>query len=331
MRTHALIGVLLVPAALALPSSADGQPFTALSANLSFGLFDGVRIGLTHRARYQGYDYCWEEAWNRRWDRSRLGWDGYGSPSYDHLSFYHDCVGGGLAYAYQHWQRRSIRVFRPYRALSRAVVSVIVRGSFWRPRDRYRAYNRSGRAVVTGRRSPRAEPRFREDPRRSRYAAPRSGRAQRSTAPSSRRGTSVRPAERRRPTEMLGRRGELADRREARTTAAQATRRSERRPGGSARGRQQAPPARPSGAFRGSRKGEAAVTPVRGRVGRTAQGKAAPRRDPAAQRPTPNGRGQEARRATPSAGPRGAHPSARPGGKGERSVRAPAVRHSARR
>lgn len=38
MRTHALIGMLLVPAALALPSYADSQPLTALSANLSFGL-----------------------------------------------------------------------------------------------------------------------------------------------------------------------------------------------------------------------------------------------------------------------------------------------------
>ena len=359
MRTHALLGVLLVPAALALPSSADGQSFTVLSANLSFGLFDGVRIGLTHRSRYQGYDdYCWEEAWDRRWGRSRLGWDGYGSPSHDHLNFYHDCVSGGLAYAYQRWHRRSIRAFRPYRALSRVVVSVMVRDPFWWPRGRYLAYDRwgwapypvvvwsgyrgrsvygayrAGRTVVTGRRSPLAEPRFKEDPRRSRFAAPRTGRAQRSAAPAGRRGAAARPGEGRRPTEALGRRGGPEGRRgggEAGTIAAQATRRSERPPGGSAQGRPQAPPTRPSGAVRGSRKGGAAATPERGRVGRTAPGRAAPQREPAAQRPTPNGRAQEARRATPRAQPRGELPSARPGGRGERSVRAPAVRRPAER
>ena len=300
MRTHALIGMLLVPAALALPSSADGQRFTALSANLSFGLFDGVRIGLTHRAHYRGYDeYCWEEAWSRRWNRSRLGWDGYGSPSYDRLSFYHDCVNGGLVYAYQRWQRRSIRTFRPYRALSRAVISVVVRDPFWRPRDRYRVYGRSGRAVVPGRRPPRAEPRFTDDPRRSRYAAPRSGRAQRPAPASGRRGTAIRPGERRRPTEMIGRRSRPEGRRGAGTTAAQATRRSERPRGRSVRGGQQAPPTRQSGAVRGSRKGD----------------------EP----------GQEARRAKPRAEARGARPSARPGGRGERPARAPAARRPARR
>ena len=300
MRTHALIGMLLVPAAMALPSSADGQRYTALSANLSFGLFDGVRIGLTHRAHYRGYDeYCWEEAWSRRWNRSHLGWDRYGSPSYDRLSFYNDCVNGGLAYAYQRWQRRSIRIFRPYRALSRAVISVVVRDPFWRPRDRYRAYGRSGRAVVTGRRSPRPEPRFRNDPRRSRYAAPRSGRAQRSAPAPGRRGTAARPGERRRPTETLGRRSGPEGRRGAGTTAAQATRRSERPRGGSVRVRQQAPPTRQSGAVRGSGQGD--------------------------------GRGQGARRAKPRAEARGARPSARPGGRGERPARAPAARRPARR
>jgi hypothetical protein len=58
-----LLGVLLVPAALALPSSADGQSFALLSVNLSLELFDGVRIRMTHHYRYQGYDDdCWEEA-----------------------------------------------------------------------------------------------------------------------------------------------------------------------------------------------------------------------------------------------------------------------------
>ena len=324
MRNHALIGVLLVPAALALPPSADGQAFTALSANLSFGLFDGVRIGLTHRAGYLGYDdYCWDEAWNRRWNRDRLGWDGYGSPSYHHLSFYHDCVNGGLTYAYQRLQRRSIRAFQPYRAFSRAVLSVIVRDPFRRPRDRYRAYDRFGRVVATGRRAPRAEPRFRVDSHRSRYTAPRSGR----------RGAAARPGERWRPTEMLGRRGGPADRRGEGATAARTPRRWERPSGASARGRQQAPRTRVSGDFRSSRRGGAAVTPDRGRVGRTAQGGAAPRRDPAAQRPTSNGRGQAARRATPRDEPRGARASAHPGagGRGERRASAPAARRSARR
>jgi hypothetical protein len=63
VRTHALLGVLLVAAALALPSSADGQSFTLLSVNLSFELFGGARIRMTHHYRCQGYgDYCWEEA-----------------------------------------------------------------------------------------------------------------------------------------------------------------------------------------------------------------------------------------------------------------------------
>jgi hypothetical protein len=331
VRTHALLGVLLMSAALALPSSVDGQSFTVLSANLSFGLFDGVRIGLTHHSRYQGYDdYCWEEAWDRRW-RSYLGWGGYGSPSYDHINFYHDCVSGGLAYAYQRWHRGSIRTFRPYQARSRAFLSIVVRDPRWRTRGRHRAYDRwgrgaypvvvgsgyrgravygaygAGRTVVTGRRSPLAEPHFKEDPHGSDSAtAERGGSAARTRAVN--RGAG-----------------------EAGTIAAQATRRSARPPRGYARGRPQAPTTRPSGAVRDSRKGGPAATPERGRFGQTTQGKAAPRREPTAQRPTPNGRAQEARRATPRAEPRRERPSARPGGRGERSVRAPAVRRPPQR
>lgn len=188
MRTYALIGVLLVPVALAIPSPTDGQSYAALSTNLSFGPFDRVRIGLTHRVGYQGYDnYCWEAASARRRDRGGR----YGSPRYDHLSFYQDCVNRGLAYAYQRWQRRSVRTFRPYVALDRAVVSAIVGDRVRRPRDRYRDYGRTGRATVTGRRP---------------------ARTQRAVAPPVRRGAAVRPGDRRRPTETIGRGGRTSRR-----------------------------------------------------------------------------------------------------------------------
>lgn len=183
MRAHTLIGLLLVPAALALPSSADGQTFTALSTNLSLGAFGGVRIGVNHASGYQGHgDYCWEAAQAQRRDRGRGRRYGYPSSSYDHLSFYRDCVNGGLAYAYRRWQGRSFRSFRPYVALGRAVVSVIVGDRIRRPRDRYASYGRTGR---------RSGP----------------GRLQRPSVPSGRRGAAARPGDRGRPSETVGRGG----------------------------------------------------------------------------------------------------------------------------
>src|SRR5688572_20885268 len=125
VRTRALSGALLL-ALSAVPAQLTGQSYTQV--DLSYGLFDGVGVGMTHvayaaenpafatavgssygiysegrgrdRYDYGGYDdysdWCWDEAWDLRWGRDYYGWHS----SYDHLDFYHDCRSNGIDYAY---------------------------------------------------------------------------------------------------------------------------------------------------------------------------------------------------------------------------------------
>ena len=54
MRMRALFVALLVATAVVIATPAGGQSFTQVSAGLSYGLFDGVGIGLTHYAQLGG-------------------------------------------------------------------------------------------------------------------------------------------------------------------------------------------------------------------------------------------------------------------------------------
>src|SRR5689334_2600187 len=128
VRSRVLLGVLLA-CTLVRPSSAAAQPFTQFSARLGVGVFEGVGIGLAYHSspkdidgwvygahpvrvadrydrhdrygRYADDDYCWDRSWDLRWDDGYYGWNDYG---YDHLDFYHDCLRGGLDYAYDQWR-----------------------------------------------------------------------------------------------------------------------------------------------------------------------------------------------------------------------------------
>ena len=320
MRTRALLGMLLVPAALALPSSADGQLFTEFSANLRVGLFGGVDIGLARyspapygiygtgdwgrrRGGYgRGYDdYCWDAAWETRWGRNHFGWDGYRSPSYSHLDFYHDCLSNGLDRVRWH-SRRSYRLNRPR---SRVVVAVMIIDPFSRPWgpywacdpwarywDGFRGRSRGGRAgyggygatrtIVTGLRSPRNGARFKEDPRGVRAAVPRTGRA----------GPSAAAAGRVREGAPRTAASPAAGARDRGRSAAPATRASDRPSAGSDRERPRAAPTRPSDAVSG-RDGAAAARPGQARVGRSPGGATA-RATPATPKreARPQGRGR---------------------------------------
>jgi hypothetical protein len=140
VRIRALPGALLLALA-ALPAATAGQSFAQL--DLSYGLFDGVGVGMTsvayaaehpafggrvgtgsygiysearggygkdyrYAGRYDDYsDWCWDEAWDLRWGRGYYGW----STRYDHLDFYHDCLSGGLGYAHDRWRWHARRAY----------------------------------------------------------------------------------------------------------------------------------------------------------------------------------------------------------------------------
>ena len=146
MRTPALAGALLVAlASVPLPTAAQ----SLTQVDLSYGLFDGVGIGMADQARaaeyapvglapasgsrvvysdiaygrgrgygsgkgyyasrYDHSDWCWDQAWDLRWGRGYYGWHS----RYDHLDFYHDCRSGGIGYAYDRWRWHARRAYQP--------------------------------------------------------------------------------------------------------------------------------------------------------------------------------------------------------------------------
>ena len=162
MRTPALLGALLLQTMLAPTSPLAGQSLAHVSGGLSFGVFDGMRVGLSASfvswntphgihsddwgrrsgAYSRGYgswggyggrgdpaDYCWDRAWQLRRDHSYFGW--YGPARYDHLDFYLDCLRFGTGYAYDRWRWRAHSAARFHR--SWVHVSVLVLDPFRRP------------------------------------------------------------------------------------------------------------------------------------------------------------------------------------------------------
>ena len=161
MRTPALLGALLLQTMLTPSARIAGQSFTHVPAGLSLGAFDGVGVGLSaglgswntpydityepgrRRGDYGGgygswggyrgggdpADYCWDRAWQLRWDHSYFEW--YGPARYDHLDLYQDCLRFGAGYAYDRWRWRAYSAARFHRSWVR--VSVLVLDPFWRP------------------------------------------------------------------------------------------------------------------------------------------------------------------------------------------------------
>ena len=172
MRTRALLGALLL-ALSAPPAPTGAQSYTQLSLDLSYGLFDGIGLGMAHAAHVGSYGVAaafgvsvatgqsgataygvysdlgrsryargygrraradW--CWDEAWDL-RWGHHYSGWPGgwwYDHLDFYHDCLSGGLAHAHDRWRWHARQAYRIHRPRGSGVfVSIYVRDPFWRP------------------------------------------------------------------------------------------------------------------------------------------------------------------------------------------------------
>ena len=180
MRTRALLGALLL-ALSAPPAPTGAQSYTQLSLDLSYGLFDGIGLGMARAAHVGSYGVAaafgvsvatgqsgataygvysdlgrsryargygrraradW--CWDEAWDL-RWGHHYSGWPGgwrYDHLDFYHDCLSGGLAHAHDRWRWHARRAYRIHRPRGSGVfVSIYVRDPFWRPWGPYWAYD----------------------------------------------------------------------------------------------------------------------------------------------------------------------------------------------
>lgn len=106
----------------------------------------GRGYGRDHDRAYA--DYCWDRAWDLRWGRGYYGGRGdRWSSSYDHLDFYHDCLGGGIDYADDRWyaHARPASWGRPWCEWScprgGVTVAVYVKDPFWAPWGPYWAYD----------------------------------------------------------------------------------------------------------------------------------------------------------------------------------------------
>jgi hypothetical protein len=132
---------------------------TGTTRYADYGIYDewggrygdyGFRRGYDYRDRDYA-DYCWDRAWDLRWNRRYNGWDWdwYDYPTYDHLDFYHDCLSGGLGYAYGRWGSHARRAYygRGYGGYGRyhrgwgVNVQIYVTDPFWRPWGPYWAYD----------------------------------------------------------------------------------------------------------------------------------------------------------------------------------------------
>lgn len=161
MRISTLLGTSLVIAATVAPHAA-GQSSTQLALDLSYGLFDGVGVGMAHTSHVAGVavlgmivavgrrsggtpygiysDLCWDRAWDLRWGRGYYGW--HGSARYDHLDFYDDCRSRGIAHAYDRWRWRTRRAHLVQYPGRRTVqVSIYVKDPFWKPWGPFWAYD----------------------------------------------------------------------------------------------------------------------------------------------------------------------------------------------
>jgi hypothetical protein len=130
---------------------------TGTSPYADYGIYDNdrgrgygdVRYGGGYGFRDRGYsDYCWDRSWDLRWDRRYYGWDSYGYPRYDHLDFYHDCLSGGVGYAYSRWgaHARRDRYYDDWGRHGRGrgwgvSVQIYVTDPFWRPWGPYWSYD----------------------------------------------------------------------------------------------------------------------------------------------------------------------------------------------
>jgi hypothetical protein len=197
---------------------------TGTTRYADYGIYDDDWSGRRYGDyRYGGYrdrghaDYCWDRSWDLRWGRRYYGWDWYGYPAYDHLDFYHDCLSGGVGYAYSRWGAHARRAhYAGYGRYHRGwgvSVQIYVTDPFWRPWGPYWAYDPWGwyqdgfrdgrrwgrygpyagwgpgvRTVWTegrggwGRPSPLG-PGYKEDPEGGRTAVPRVGRTVAVSAP----------------------------------------------------------------------------------------------------------------------------------------------------